>query len=221
MTVGGAQPRVGRDRSNSCSSKSGSVRGRGSSSKKAGTCAKAHGTATAETAGKKSRWSPQEVRHCAIVHHVRRAEHRAVLRGLTVLPPWSHAWRTQDALLRNAVKQHNGKNWKRIAEYFDGRTDVQCLHRWQKVLNPNLVKGPWTPEVRPALVASARIAPVFTRWLPRTPVSSVFAMRPCVARWQEDEKVRQLVAKFGPKKWSVIAHQLPGRMGKQCRERYV
>jgi hypothetical protein len=25
---------------------------------------------------------------------------------------------------------------------------VQCLHRWQKVLNPELVKGPWTPEVR-------------------------------------------------------------------------
>ena len=28
------------------------------------------------------------------------------------------------------------------------RTDVQCLHRWQKVLNPTLVKGPWTKEVR-------------------------------------------------------------------------
>ena len=30
------------------------------------------------------------------------------------------------------------------------RSDVQCLHRWQKVLNPDLVKGPWTPEVRAA-----------------------------------------------------------------------
>ena len=38
--------------------------------------------------------------------------------------------------------------WKQIAEMFKERTDVQCLHRWQKVLNPNLVKGPWTPEVR-------------------------------------------------------------------------
>lgn len=34
------------------------------------------------------------------------------------------------------------------AEYFEDRTDVQCLHRWQKVLNPELVKGPWTREVR-------------------------------------------------------------------------
>jgi len=37
--------------------------------------------------------------------------------------------------------------WFRAAEHFPGRTDVQCLHRWQKVLNPELVKGPWTKEV--------------------------------------------------------------------------
>lgn len=33
------------------------------------------------------------------------------------------------------------------AECFPDRTDVQCLHRWQKVLNPELVKGPWSKEV--------------------------------------------------------------------------
>lgn len=26
--------------------------------------------------------------------------------------------------------------------------------------------------------------------------------------------------KYGPKKWSTIAQHLPGRIGKQCRERY-
>ena len=36
----------------------------------------------------------------------------------------------------------------RAADFFIGRSDVQCLHRWQKVLNPALVKGPWTPEAR-------------------------------------------------------------------------
>lgn len=44
------------------------------------------------------------------------------------------------------MKQYGGKNWKKIAECLKNRTGVQCLHRWQKVLNPNLVKGPWTPE---------------------------------------------------------------------------
>lgn len=53
--------------------------------------------------------------------------------------------------------------------------------RWQKVLNPNLVKGPWTKE--------------------------------------EDETLLQLVQEFGPKNWSNIAKHLPGRIGKQCRER--
>lgn len=56
----------------------------------------------------------------------------------------------------------NGSSWKfkyqplvgidigacvSTAEFFTDRTDVQCLHRWQKVLNPDLVKGPWTKEV--------------------------------------------------------------------------
>eukprot|EP00808_Paulinella_micropora_P017566 g57660.t1 len=89
-----------------------------------------------------------------------------------------------DEKLRRAVKLHNAKNWKKISQIaFDcSKTDVQCLHRWQKVLDPNLVKGPWTAE--------------------------------------EDAKVQALVAKVGPKKWSVIASHLPGRIGKQCRERW-
>jgi hypothetical protein len=33
------------------------------------------------------------------------------------------------------------------AECVPDRTDVQCLHRWQKVLDPKLVKGPWKKEV--------------------------------------------------------------------------
>ena len=29
----------------------------------------------------------------------------------------------------------------------------------------------------------------------------------------------ELVHKFGPKRWSLIAQQIKGRIGKQCRER--
>jgi hypothetical protein len=53
----------------------------------------------------------------------------------------------EDEALINAVAEHGAKNWKKIAELVPGRSDVQCLHRWQKVLNPELVKGPWTEEV--------------------------------------------------------------------------
>lgn len=32
------------------------------------------------------------------------------------------------------------------SEFFQNRSDFQCQHRWQKVLNPELIKGPWTKE---------------------------------------------------------------------------
>ena len=45
----------------------------------------------------------------------------------------------EDKLLRALVKENDAKNWGKICESFPERTDVQCLHRWQKVLNPNLI----------------------------------------------------------------------------------
>ena len=50
------------------------------------------------------------------------------------------------------------------------------------MLNPKLIKGPWTQE--------------------------------------EDDKLARMVEKLGPKNWSQIALSLPGRIGKQCRERW-
>ena len=88
----------------------------------------------------------------------------------------------EDEKLKTAVVMNGARNWKKIAESFHDRTEVQCLHRWQKVLNPELVKGPWTAE--------------------------------------EDAKVIDLVSTHGAKKWSLIAGCLPGRIGKQCRERW-
>jgi myb proto-oncogene protein len=37
---------------------------------------------------------------------------------------------------------------------------------------------------------------------------------------QEDDKVVELVERYGPKKWTLIARHLKGRIGKQCRERW-
>ena len=42
------------------------------------------------------------------------------------------------------------------------RTDVQCLHRWQKVLRPGLVKGPWTKEEDETIIQC--IAQGITKW---------------------------------------------------------
>jgi len=68
----------------------------------------------------------------------------------------------EDRMLRYAVDLHEGKNWKSIAAHLEARTDVQCLHRWQKVLRPGLKKGPWAEEVR-ALVCAGRALYVHAR----------------------------------------------------------
>lgn len=37
---------------------------------------------------------------------------------------------------------------------------------------------------------------------------------------EEDEAIKELVKKYGPKNWTWIAKFIPHRMGKQCRERW-
>ncbi|KAK2372149.1 transcription factor MYB3R-1 [Trifolium repens] len=88
----------------------------------------------------------------------------------------------EDNLLIETFKKHGGSNWKSIAAYFPGRTDIECFHRWQKVSDFDLGKRSWTKE--------------------------------------EDETLTELVRKYGFKRWSFIAKFIPGRIGKQCRERW-
>ncbi|CAJ2650623.1 unnamed protein product [Trifolium pratense] len=88
----------------------------------------------------------------------------------------------EDNLLIETFKKHGGCNWKSIAAYFPGRTDIECFHRWQKVSDFDLGKRSWTKE--------------------------------------EDEALIELVRKYGFKRWSYIAKFIPGRIGKQCRERW-
>ncbi|XP_077348944.1 myb-related protein A isoform X5 [Lithobates pipiens] len=97
---------------------------------------------------------------------------------------WNRAkWsKEEDDKLKKLAEVHGTDNWNLIASNFLDRSDIQCHHRWQKVLNPALIKGPWTKE--------------------------------------EDQRVIDLVEQYGPKKWSIIAKHLHGRIGKQCRERW-
>ena len=89
----------------------------------------------------------------------------------------------EDDKLRAGVSVVAPTNWKRISDEFLGamRSEMQCSHRWQHVLRPGIVKGPWTTE--------------------------------------EDDTVIHCI-NAGITKWSEIAQNVPGRIGKQCRERW-
>lgn len=49
-----------------------------------------------------------------------------------------------NSILTKVVNKYNVKNWKQVAKYQHGRTDVECLQRWQNIFDPKLVKGAWT-----------------------------------------------------------------------------
>jgi myb proto-oncogene protein len=89
--------------------------------------------------------------------------------------------KSEDSILKSLVEQY-GEKWDIISKHLPDRSDIQCQQRWTKVVNPDLIKGPWTKE--------------------------------------EDDKVVELVERYGPKKWTLIARHLKGRIGKQCRERW-
>jgi hypothetical protein len=52
----------------------------------------------------------------------------------------------EDELLRKAIQTSGEKKWRVIAKQVPGRTSVQCLHRWTKILKPGLIKGAWREE---------------------------------------------------------------------------
>lgn len=52
-------------------------------------------------------------------------------------------------MLKDAVRKYGPNAWRKVADAFENdRSELQCQLRWQKVLNPSVIKGPWTKEVR-------------------------------------------------------------------------
>nr|XP_002119476.1 myb-related protein B-like [Ciona intestinalis] len=52
----------------------------------------------------------------------------------------------EDERLKSLVDKHGVDDFQKVSSYFTDRSDIQCLQRWQKVLSPELIKGPWTKD---------------------------------------------------------------------------
>jgi hypothetical protein len=129
----------------------------------------------------------------------------------------------EDERLREAVHLIGQSNWTAVAELLDGRTGQQCLHRWEKALNPVIKRGRWTAEEDELLREAVQMNNGPGNW---TRIKTHIPGRTdvqCRERWvnvlnpaltltpftpNEDAELLRLVKELGTGKWAQIA----GRM---------
>ena len=154
--------------------------------------------------------------------------------------PWSEE---ENRRLKWLVDEEEGsKDWVRVAERMEGRTDQQCMHRYLKVLKPleqsQLAKGVWT--VAADLRLRLAVLAYGLRWSEvarlvgggRSDVS-------CRERWvnvlrggerteqlkrggwsgEEEAKLRSVVAEVG-EVWTEVADRMQGRTDRMCRKKW-
>ncbi|KAF7459124.1 MYB-like DNA-binding domain-containing protein [Cryptosporidium felis] len=106
--------------------------------------------------------------------------------------PWD---KKEDLRLLALVSENKGFNWIGIAQDLNsGRTPYQCIFRYQRSLNKDLIKSTWSKEEDERLISAVESFGGF--------------------------EVLEL-NKRSTSKWNLIANLLPGRTNQQCRTRYV
>ncbi|XP_074066796.1 snRNA-activating protein complex subunit 4 isoform X2 [Macrotis lagotis] len=124
--------------------------------------------------------------------------------------------------------------YRKIVYYMEGRDSMQLIYRWTKSLNPSLKKGFWTPEEDAKLLQA--VAKYGERnWFKireEVPGRSDAQCRDRYLRrlhfnlkkgkWnaKEEEKLIELIEKYGAGHWAKIASELPHRTGSQCLSKW-
>jgi hypothetical protein len=140
----------------------------------------------------------------------------------------------EDAKLREGVQVMGPKSWKAIADTYLGgnRSDVQCLHRWSKVLKPGLVKGLWTNE-EDAIILQC-IDKGMVKWTDIADCVSGRSSKQCRERWsnhldpslkkgnwdEEEDKLLAVAQSVIGNCWSRMAKAIPGRSENAIKNRW-
>lgn len=139
----------------------------------------------------------------------------------------------EDAKLTELIEEFGSKNWKKISDYMVSRNPVQCLHRWSKILQPGLVKGPWTVEEDRKLIEWVRKQGAM-KWSMCSEYIKGRSGKQCRERWynnlspdvvkgnwtaREDYMIFKLFSIQGSK-WSKIAEHFHGRTENSIKNRF-
>ncbi|KAM3354951.1 hypothetical protein ACQJBY_025605 [Aegilops geniculata] len=147
-----------------------------------------------------------------------------------------NAWTAcEEKRLILTVQEKGVHNWINIAVALGTqRTPFQCLARYQRSLNPHILKRAWTKEEDVQLVAAIETFGCNWQLVSANLVGRVGNQcsnrwrktlnpeRKRVGRWSEDEDKRLMVSVklFRSGSWNKIAQFVPGRTQSQCSERW-
>ena len=136
----------------------------------------------------------------------------------------SASWNAdQDEALKRLVSQHNAGNWTQIAAGLEGKTPKECMSRWNFVLDPNVVKGPWKSEEDGRLLQL--VAEIGPKWSRIAAAMNGRNAKQCRERWvnhldpdiskepwskAEEDALIAAHEKMGSK-WSEMTKLLKGR----------
>jgi len=139
-------------------------------------------------------------------------------------PKTAKTWTPEeDELLRQTILNNTDATWNEIANLM-GHTPTQCIHRWKKVLNPKLIKGPWTKE-EDGILSELVSKHGPSNWSGIAAHLEGRNGKQCRERWfnkldpsirtepwssEEDKIIIESHARIG-NKWSDISKLLPGR----------
>ena len=140
---------------------------------------------------------------------------------------------TEDEALKKAVDELGDKCWKKISKRVNGRTAIQCLHRWTKILKPGLIKGPWTDE-EDAILKNWVVQNGPNKWSNCAKIIPGRNCKQCRERWfnhvdpnvkkggwslEEDAIIFNFFQTFGAK-WAFISKLIPGRTENSIKNRF-
>jgi hypothetical protein len=139
----------------------------------------------------------------------------------------------EDDLLRSLVSETHPNSWSTIAKYFPTKTGPQISGRWEKVVNPKLVKGSWTREEDEVILQFveqnghkdwARLASLLPRRTGkqcrerfRNHLDPILMHRPWTAA--EDDQLVELHAQYG-NQWTRISTFFEGRTDNCVKNRW-